>query len=214
MNPDEMDYEPAIDNDFEDDDDEDDDLEDVDYIVELEATTDAGEDDDDEDDEDDEDNEDGGGEEEEEEGLSEEEGRHGNVRFRLVHEDEDIDDGDDGAPIRHFLTIPGGMPFRVEILGFSRGGRDPRRDLVKGAEPVPSPEGQRLMKDGQFGSVGIPSSITMYHQSYVNQSVLSVLCRRSGKATQADQTLESENTPTASASSSVKSAHIEASEHE
>ena len=96
----------------------------------------------------------------EEEGLSDEEDG-GEVRFRLVHEDEEVDEDDGGPPIRHYLTIPGGMPFRVEILGLSGRRRDPRRNLVRGAEPVPSPEGQELMKSGEFGAVSAPTTTTL-----------------------------------------------------
>ena len=158
-----MEYESTIDNghNFEDDGSDDDpEFEGASYADEGDGDDDEDEggeegDDDDEDEGDEEGEDEGEGEEEEEEGLSEEEeGEHGNVRLRLVHVDEDIDDDDDGV---HFLTIPGGMPFRVEIRGLSGRGRDPRRHLIKGAEPVPSPEGQKLMREGRFGSVGIPS---------------------------------------------------------
>ncbi|KAF8468980.1 WD40-repeat-containing domain protein [Kalaharituber pfeilii] len=81
------------------------------------------------------------------EDLSEDE--DGGVRFRLVHADEEIDEDEDNG--RQFLRISGGMPFRVEILGFNRR-RNPRRNLIQGAEPVPNPEGQRLMKSGDFGA--------------------------------------------------------------
>ena len=122
-----MDYESTVENEYDLEEGDDDD-DDDDYIFELETTTDAHEGDD-EDDEDHEDDEGDG-------------------------DDEDIGNGDDRVPTRHFLTIPG---YRLEILGYARRVRDLRRHLIKGAEPVPSAEGQKLMREGQFGSVGIPS---------------------------------------------------------
>lgn len=150
MNPDEMEYESSNIDIAEED-------IDTDIVLGLETATDSNEADGDYEYEEEQDGE-------EEQTLIEEEDESGdgrNVRVRLVHEDEDGDDEDGatrayltGVPTRHFLSIPGGMPFRVEILGLSGHGSDPRRNLIKVPEPVPNPEGQKLMRDGHFGTVG------------------------------------------------------------